>query len=80
MEWRPEAFQHVVQKADAGVDVALAGPVQVEGDGDLGLAGLAFDGGGAHLGFSRCFRCIAAPAAPGNPRPGKGYVIFDISC
>ncbi len=43
-----EAFQHVVQKADAGVDVGFAGAVQVQRDGDLGFAGFAFDGGGSH--------------------------------
>ncbi len=45
-----ETVQHVVQKADAGIDVAFAGPVQVQRHGDLGLAGLAFDGCSAHGG------------------------------
>jgi hypothetical protein len=26
-----EAFQHMVQKTDPGIDVGIAGPVQVEG-------------------------------------------------
>ena len=58
MEWRPKALQHVIQKADAGIDVAVAGAVQVEGDGDLGLAGFAFDSGSAHL----------YPLRPAQPR------------
>ena len=51
-----EALQHVIQKADAGIDVGLARPVKVQGDGDLGLAGLALDGGGAHAISFRGFR------------------------
>ena len=33
-----KALQHVIQKADARIDIGLACPVQVQGDGDLGLA------------------------------------------
>lgn len=42
-----EEFEHVVEEADAGVDVGGAGAVEVEGEGDVGFAGLAFSGGGA---------------------------------
>ena len=48
MEWRAEALQHMVQKADAGIDIAIAGPVQVQRNGDFGFPRLAFDGGCAH--------------------------------
>ncbi len=54
-----EAFQHMVQEADAGLDVGLARPIQVEGDGDLGLAGLSFNGRGAHEN-PQVEGCIAA--------------------
>ena len=43
-----EALEHVVEEADARVDVAIARPVEVEGNGNLGLARLALDGGSAH--------------------------------
>ena len=43
-----EALEHVVEEADAGIDVAIARAVEVEGDRDLGLARLAFDGRRAH--------------------------------
>ncbi len=50
-----EAFEHVVEEADARIDIAIARPVEVEGNGYLGLAGFPFDGGSAHgqacLGF-----------------------------
>ena len=44
-----EALQHMVQKADPGIDVALAGAVQIERNRDFGLAGLPFNGSCAHL-------------------------------
>ena len=43
-----EALEHVVEEADARIDIAIARPVEVERDGNLGLARLAFDGGSAH--------------------------------
>ena len=54
--------------------------VQVEGDGDLGLAGLAFDGGGAHAEFLG----ISAVYSSGGRRReshthGRAYVKIDIS-
>ena len=39
--------QHVVKKADAGVQVGLAGAVQVDGQGDLGLPCVAGHSRGA---------------------------------
>ncbi len=39
-----ELLQHVVEKADAGRDVELAGAVEVDGGRDLGLLGLAGNG------------------------------------
>src|ERR1700682_5324089 len=36
-------LQHVVEEADAGRDVALAGAVEVDGRGDVGLLGFARD-------------------------------------
>ncbi len=44
----PEAVQHVVQEADAGIDVGVARAIEVERDGDLRLAGLSFHRGGTH--------------------------------
>ena len=38
-----ELLQHVVEKADAGRDVVLAGAVELDGGGDPGLLGVAFD-------------------------------------
>ena len=44
----PKAFQHVIEKADAGVDVARPRAVKVQGDGYLGFAGFALNSGGTH--------------------------------
>src|ERR1043166_5244808 len=38
-------LQHVVEEADAGRDVELSGAVEVDGCGNVGLLGLARDGG-----------------------------------
>ena len=43
--------EHVVEEADAGGDVGLAGAVEIERERDLRLGGLAVDGGGAGHGF-----------------------------
>ena len=51
-----EAFQHVVEKADAGIDVVVAGAVEVERDHDLGL--------------SRVFRSIIAVRMEVQPFEG----------
>ena len=42
-----ELLEHVVEHADAGRDLVAAGAVDVEGEGDAGLAGAAFDVGAA---------------------------------
>lgn len=42
-----DLVEHVIEEGDAGVGVALAGAVDVEGDGDVGFFGGAGDGGGA---------------------------------
>ena len=42
-----ELLQHVVEKPQAGVDVGLPGPVQVEANGNLGFVGGALDDGHA---------------------------------
>ena len=39
--------QHVVEKADAGADLRLAGAVEIERELDLRFGGLARNGGGA---------------------------------
>ena len=39
-----QLFQHMIQKADAGIDGILAAAVEIEGDADLGFLGAAFDG------------------------------------
>mgnify|MGYP001800037449 FL=1 len=46
-----DLVEHVVQEGDAGVGVALAGAVDVEGDGDVGFFGTAGDSGGAGREF-----------------------------
>src|SRR5262249_32689466 len=43
-----ETFEHMVEKADSGVDVGITRAVEVERHGDFGLAGLAFNSGCAH--------------------------------
>ena len=43
-----DLVQHVVEEADAGLDPALAGAVEVDGDRDVGFLGFARDGGAAH--------------------------------
>ena len=43
--------QHVVEEADAGGDLALARAVEIQLEADLGLGGLAIDGGGAGHGM-----------------------------
>ena len=40
--------KHVIKEADPGLVVITARAVDIERDGDLGLAGLAGDGGAAH--------------------------------
>ena len=44
-----EAFQHVIEEADTGFDIGLAGAIKIEGDRDIGFLRLAVDGGGAVL-------------------------------
>ena len=43
-----ELVEHVVEEADAGRDVRLAGAVEVDGDVDRGLVGFARNGAFAH--------------------------------
>jgi hypothetical protein len=43
-----QLLQHVVEEADPGLHVIGALAVEIDGDGDLGLGGLAFDAGLAH--------------------------------
>jgi hypothetical protein len=43
-----KALQHVVEKADPRVDVVNARTVEIDGGENLRLAGLAFNGSGAH--------------------------------
>ena len=47
-----QQIEHMVEEADAGRDVGHAGAVEVHGDLDVGLFGLALDGGRAH---EKCF-------------------------
>ena len=44
-----KAREHVVEEPDAGLDVVFSRPVQVQGQGDVGLAGLAPDVALSHL-------------------------------
>ena len=43
-----ELIEHMVEKSDAGRDTGGPGPVEIDGDLELGLFGLARDGGAAH--------------------------------
>jgi hypothetical protein len=43
-----KAFEHMVEKADSGVDVVDTRPVEIDGRENLRLPCLAFNGGGAH--------------------------------
>ena len=43
-----QQVEHMVEKADPGRDVGYAGPVEVHRHLDVGLFGLALDGGAAH--------------------------------
>ncbi len=43
-----ELLQHVIEEADAGFHLIQAGAVEIDGDGDVRLAGGAGDGRGAH--------------------------------
>ena len=45
-----KAAQHVIEEADAGVDIGLAGTVQIEGDRNIGLAGFSLNSGGTQGG------------------------------
>lgn len=38
-----ESGQHVIEEADASLDVRLTGAIEIDGHGDSGLAGLAVD-------------------------------------
>jgi len=43
-----QLFQHVIQKANAGLDIETAGAVDIDSGGNLSFGGLAVDGGLAH--------------------------------
>ena len=43
-----EEIEHMVEKADAGRNFGHAGAIEVHGDLDVGLLGLALDRRGAH--------------------------------
>ena len=45
-----EQLQHVIEEADAGGDVVAAAAFDLERAADLGLFGVALDGGGSHDG------------------------------
>ena len=38
-------IQHVIQKWQAGLELAFAGAIQIDADGDLGFQGVAGNGG-----------------------------------
>ena len=64
-------IQHVLEEGDPGDDVALAGAVEIEGQLDPGLDGLALDGGTSVLHDE--FRADRQRPPPGTPcaaRPG----------
>ena len=46
-----ELFDHVIEKADPGIDPVSAGAVQVDRHRNVGFCGFAGDGAGAH-GFA----------------------------
>ena len=48
--------EHVVEKSYAGVDAALPRPVKIQGQGDIGLGGLAVYGSASHLSSSSISR------------------------
>ena len=48
-----DLVDHVFEEGYAGIQPAFAAAVEVDGDGDLGFAGIAVDGNGAAAG-SRC--------------------------
>ena len=63
-----ETLQHMIQKADTGIDIAFPGAVEVEGDRDLGFPRFAFNGCGAHgAALSEPFPgCITGPVLMRN--------------
>jgi hypothetical protein len=66
-----ELLQHMIEEADAGGDLVPARAVELDGDGDLGFAGVALDFGCSH----GCFRGSGRPCnseASGNPHGGMG--------
>lgn len=62
-----EGGQHVIEEADACLDISLAGAIEIDGHGDGGLAGLAVDGGGAGHGVNQGATCIREGEAPAEP-------------
>lgn len=48
-----DLVDHVFEEGNAGIQPAFAAAVEVDGDGDLGFAGIAVDGNAAAAG-SRC--------------------------
>ena len=63
-------FQHVVQKAAAGVHLIDPRPVQIQGQIDLGLGGVAFHSYFPHgVNLPECRPVVSAefPSAPGCP-------------
>src|SRR3546814_8638343 len=62
-----QRLQHVIEEADAGLDGLLAGAVEVDLDGDVGLAGLAGDACGAR---AHCGAIAGSCAGSRLLRPG----------
>jgi hypothetical protein len=46
-----ELLEHVIEEADAGIDVVFPVAVEIERDEDVGLLGLALDGRYAAFAF-----------------------------
>src|SRR5450830_1543159 len=57
-----DLVQHMVEEGHAGVELLLAGAVQVDGDTDLGLVGVADDFGGAVHDVSALLRAARKAA------------------
>ena len=47
-----DLVEHMIEKADAGLDIGDAGAVERDADGNFGLFGLARDRGAAHRSVS----------------------------
>jgi ATP-dependent HslUV protease subunit HslV len=71
-----DLFEHVIEEADPRGDARRPNPVEIEGDGDLGLVRLARDGGAAHAFASEEKMSRASIKPPGYWPPLRQVMVI----